>query len=89
MAPKLKIPADVKALAAKHGASIDVSDGRRTIVAVWLPKGSRWNAADTHCLGGSGDQSDAAEMWADFVERMSEGTGSCGDAECDTCHPEE
>lgn len=94
--------ADVRRVAAKYGAVVDEQHsgpgGREFSVIVDLYGGRTWKAnGGCHGVysstydGGADDRSDCCR---DAIEQMEHGTndpeddGTCGDPECEWCHPE-
>lgn len=79
--------ANVRKVAALHGANIDIDTGGRGI-NIDLPAGRAWacNGEHTVCAYACLDEP-IRHVYNDVLERMAEGTQDCDDAGCEWCHP--
>jgi len=77
----------------KHGGTLtDSSAGRYKVFHADLPPGKCWYANGLHVLTmewRAGEPEYRKESLEDILERIGYGVGTCGDDECEWCHPVE
>lgn len=81
---------DVRRLAKKFGAKVEVDNGGLTrVVMVEAPKGHVWKCDDLHELVDSVYKGPWPQDYDDMIERMNYGIAKCEIPDCEWCHPEE